>query len=115
MQAQVVRMAVLTDPHLAHPSTADGTWNNATRYSLSRRLLDEAVAAISEAGLTDVLVLGDSAHHGDAEHLHHLLTTLDSAGLSTLIVPGNHDVARDQDLVRTTASPSQSVTPLSRR
>lgn len=50
-----MRLAVLSDTHLAPTGTPDGVWNNATRRSVALSLLQAAVSEIVERGHSTVL------------------------------------------------------------
>jgi Calcineurin-like phosphoesterase/Aldo/keto reductase family len=91
----VSRFAVLSDIHLSPAGTADGTWNNATRRSVSSQLLQAAVDEIAAAGHHHVLVLGDISDDGSPELIGAALSAITAAGLEAWAVPGNHDAAQD--------------------
>jgi hypothetical protein len=92
-----MRFAVLSDTHLAPPGTPDGRWNNATRLSASRELLDAAAAEIVAAGHDRVLLLGDVSDRGTSAMIGAAVETLSAAGLAPWVVPGNHDVSSSPD------------------
>ena len=92
-----MRFAVVSDTHLAPPGTADGRWNNVTRVSASRELLDAVVAEIAAAGHDRVLLLGDISDLGVEEAIATVVETISDAGMQVWAVPGNHDVRSSQD------------------
>lgn len=87
-----MRLAVLTDMHVCPVETADGTWNNPTRYSRSRDLLFEAAEAVRRENIDHVVVLGDISNDGDQGSVVDALVTLTRLGRRVWAVPGNHDV-----------------------
>ena len=93
-----MRFAVVSDTHLAPPGAADGRWNNVTRLSASRELLDAVVAEIAAAGHDRVLLLGDISDQGVEEAIAAVVETISDAGMQVWAVPGNHDVRSSPDV-----------------
>jgi hypothetical protein len=91
----VFQVAVLSDIHLSPAGTPDGTWNNATRRSVSSQLLQAAAEEIAAAGHQQVVVLGDISDDGAPEMIGAALSVIADAGLEAWAVPGNHDVTQD--------------------
>ncbi len=110
-----MRLAVLTDVHLAPPGTADGHWNNPVLLSRSAELLDAATEAIASQDVDHVVVLGDIADAGDAPSHTRALRALTRVGVPVHVVPGNHDVGVRSDTLASAAAGVDGVTALDPR
>ncbi len=98
-QPMTVRLAVLSDTHLATPGTPDDVWNNVIRRSVALPLLRAAVNDVVERRHTTVLVLGDISDDGSPELISNALSVIADAGLAAWVLPGNHDAAVRPDAV----------------
>jgi 3',5'-cyclic AMP phosphodiesterase CpdA len=96
--AALLRIAVITDIHLAPAGVADGRWNNPLLLSRSRDLLEAAVAAAAAERVDHVLVLGDAAG-GDEASAERALQAAARTGVPVCAVPGNRDVAAEPDVL----------------
>jgi Calcineurin-like phosphoesterase len=99
-----VRLAVLTDLHVAPTGAADGRWNNPVLLSQSTELLAAAAEAAAAEQVHHLLVLGDAADRGDEASEAQALAGAAGAGAPVWAVPGNHDVALDPDALPATAA-----------
>jgi hypothetical protein len=93
----VFQVAVLSDIHLSPAGTPDGTWNNATRRSVSSQLLQAAAGETAAAGHQHIVVLGDISDDGAPEMIGAALSVIADAGMEAWAVPGNHAVTQYAD------------------
>ena len=98
-----LRLGVVSDVHLVF----DRTNRSSSRVSEpddwdfpgTEARLQAAVERLEHEGVAGVVVLGDLAHHGDAETLDHALASLARLQRPLWAAPGNHDVALRADAV----------------
>lgn len=107
--ASRLRLAVLTDIHIAPQGSVDGRWNNPVVVSQSRDLLRRAIAEAAAARVQHVIVLGDAADAGDEGSAVEALEIAAGAGVPVWAVPGNHDVAAGIDAVTRAADTGGSA------
>jgi calcineurin-like phosphoesterase family protein len=105
-----LRLAVLTDCHVSPPGTPDGSWNNPVRLSAATELLSSAMRDISAVGVDGVIALGDITQNGDAVSAESALTALAAGGPPVYLVPGNHDVAEDVNMLDAVAQRHSGIT-----
>lgn len=97
MQAQQIRIGLVTDVHWAVDPSPAG-WHNPYDFAGTERRLEEAGAHFREAGVDMVVVGGDVSHHGDATSIRAAVQVCaTNAPAPVVVVAGNHDVAIDPD------------------
>lgn len=89
-----VRIAVLTDLHLAEAGTPDGHWLGILPLGRSVELLREAIAVVLELRPDAVALLGDLTQDGTDAQLGMLASVLADMPIPVWAVPGNHDLGR---------------------
>lgn len=93
-----MRLAVVSDLHLALAPTEPAAWHNAFDFAGVPARIDQAGAAFRRARVDAVVVGGDLAHDGDEASARAVLERL-SARLHrpVLVVAGNHDCLEGDD------------------
>jgi calcineurin-like phosphoesterase family protein len=86
-----MRLGVVTDVHLAQLPHTTARWHNEFDFAGAGRRLRKSLRLLSACGVDAVVVLGDLTESGDRASLDQSVGILATAGLPTLLVPGNHD------------------------
>jgi len=94
-----LRFGVLTDLHLAPLDTPPVSLHGPLRFDLGAGLLTTAMQRLAEMQIDGLLVLGDLAHFGDEEHMRQVIVALGACPKPVWIVPGNHDLELDPDMI----------------
>jgi len=87
-----IRFGVVSDPHIAIPSTV---WDHPSRFHLvevSIPALDQVLQHFSRLNLDFLLLPGDLTQHGEPENHAWLAERLAQLPFPAFVVPGNHDV-----------------------
>lgn len=87
-----MRLAVLSDTHLAPAGTPPTAWHNAIDFDRAEPLLRAAVAALATEQADAVAFLGDLTHFGDPASVNRALDLVASLDRPIWAVPGNHDL-----------------------
>lgn len=87
-----IRFAVVSDPHVALPSTL---WDHPSRFHLvevSIPALEQVLQHLVQLPLDFLLLPGDLTQHGEPENHAWLAERLARLPFPAFVVPGNHDV-----------------------
>lgn len=86
------RFAILSDPHIAIPTTI---WDHPSRFHLvevSIPALEVVLKQLEQVDLDFLLIPGDLTQHGEPENHRWLADRLAKLPYPTYVVPGNHDI-----------------------
>lgn len=90
------RFAVISDPHVALPSTIRDIPNRFHLVEVSIPALEQILHQLETQELDFLLLPGDLTQHGERENHHWLAKRLKQLPFPSYVVPGNHDIiARD--------------------
>lgn len=96
MNSVQIRFGVVSDPHIAIPSTI---WDHPSRFHLvevSIPALEQVLQHFSRLDLDFLLLPGDLTQHGEPENHAWLAERLSQLAFPAYVVPGNHDVPQRQ-------------------
>lgn len=91
-----IRFAVVSDPHIAIPSTI---WDHPGRFHLvevSIPAMEQVLQHLAQLDLDFLLLPGDLTQHGEPENHAWLAERLAQLPFPAYVVPGNHDVPQLQ-------------------
>jgi hypothetical protein len=86
------RFAILSDPHIALPSTI---WDHPSRFHLveiSIPALEFIFEQLNQLNLDFLLIPGDLTQHGEPENHQWLAQRLAQLPYPAYVIPGNHDI-----------------------
>lgn len=98
------RFAVISDPHIAIPSTI---WHHPDRFHLveiGMAALESVLEQLTELELDFLLLPGDLTQHGEPENHAWLADRLAQLPYPVYVVPGNHDVVEQAATDRSIAA-----------
>lgn len=90
----VLRLGIISDPHIALPETIPTDHLPLFLYTISIPAFEAAVTDLLERGIDALLLPGDLTRDGEVANHQWLQAYLRTLPIPAYVIPGNHDVPR---------------------